>query len=174
MIKIITLILFLLTFFTPSNSEVISKIEIKGNKRISNETFSVFGGFKVGDDFSSKDLNKLLKELYETNFFKNIDVVLDNGVLKITVVENPIIQLVEINGIKSKPLTEKISENLKLKEKTSYVDYLAKQDLNFIKSVLKSNGYYFADVKTSLIENNNNTVNLKYDISLGKKVLIKK
>ena len=88
MIKIITLILFLLTFFTPSNSEVISKIEIKGNKRISNETFSVFGGFKVGDDLSSKGLNKLLKELYETNFFKNIDVVLDYGVLKITVVES--------------------------------------------------------------------------------------
>ena len=174
MIKIITLILFLLTFFTSSNSEVINKIEIKGNKRISNETFSVFGGFKIGDDLSNKDLNKLLKELYETNFFKNIDVVLNKGVLKISVVENPIIQSVEINGIKSKPLTEKISDNLKLKEKTSYVDYLAKQDLNFIKSVLKSNGYYFADVKTSLIENNNNTVNLKYDISLGKKVLIKK
>ena len=174
MIKIITLILFFLTFFTTSNSEVISKIEITGNKRISNETFSVFGSFNIGDDLSTKDLNKLHKQLYETNFFKNIDVVLNNGVLKISVVENPIIQLVEINGIKSKPLNEKIKENLKLKEKTSYVDYLAKQDLNFIKSILKSNGYYFADVKTSLIENNNNTVNLKYDISLGKKVLIKK
>ena len=67
MIKIITLILFLLTFFTPSNSEVISKIEIKGNKRISNETFSVFGGFKVGDDLSSKDLNKLANDARESN-----------------------------------------------------------------------------------------------------------
>ena len=111
MIKIITLILFLFTFFTSSNSEVISKIEIKGNKRISNDTFAVFGGFKIGDDLSNKDLNKLLKELYETNFFKNIDVVLNNGILKISVVENPIIQLVEINGIRSKPLNEKIIEN---------------------------------------------------------------
>ena len=174
MIKIISLILFFLTIFNTSNSEVIKKIEIVGNNRISNETFSVFGGIKIGDDLSPKSLNKLLKDLYETNFFKNINIKIDNGILRIDVIENPIIQTVEINGIKSKALNEKIQENLNLKEKSSYVDYLAKQDLNFMKSILKSNGYYFAEVKSSLIKNNNNTVNLKYNIILGKKVLIKK
>ena len=174
MIKIITLILLFFSFISSSNSEIINKIVIDGNNRISNETFSVFGNYKIGDDYYIKDLDRLLKNLYETNFFKDVNVKIENGTLFIKVTENPIIQTVTINGVRSKPLVEKINENLKLKEKTSYVDYFARQDLNYIKAILKSNGYYFAEVKSSLIESDNNTVKLQYDILLGEKVLIKK
>ena len=43
-----------------------------------------------------------------------------------------------------------------------------------IKNTLKSNGYYFSDLKTSIIYNENNTVDLIYDINLGKIAKIKK
>ena len=173
MIKIITLILLIFSFISSLNADIINKIIIDGNNRISNETFSVFGNYKIGDDFSNKDLDGLLKNLYETNFFKDINVKIEDETLFIKVIENPIIQTVTINGVRSKPLVESINENLKLKAKTSYVDYFARQDLNYIKAILKSNGYYFAEVKSSLIESDNNTVKLQYDILLGEKVLIK-
>ena len=42
-----------------------------------------------------------------------------------------------------------------------------------IKSGLKIAGYYFVKVKSNIQKNNNNTINLIYDIDLGEKALIK-
>ena len=39
----------------------------------------------IEDDLDSNDLNIILKNLYETNFFKNIDIKLKNGNLLINV-----------------------------------------------------------------------------------------
>ena len=42
-----------------------------------------------------------------------------------------------------------------------------------IKNVIKTNGYYFADIKTSLIKNDErNSVKIIYDIDLGEKARI--
>ena len=61
-----------------------------------------------------------------------------------------------------------------LKDKSPYNEFTAEQDLNLIKNSLNSLGYYFADIKSYISENNNNTVNLIYDIELGDKALIGK
>ena len=157
-----------------ATAEIIKDINISGNNRISKETLLVFSKMNIGDDLSSTDLNNILKDLYETNFFENVEIKLNNGILNITVIENPIIQTITIQGIRPKPILKAIDEITRLKEKNSYVDFLAEQDVNSIKSLLKSNGYYYADVNLSLIKNSNKTVNLIYDINLGDKVLIKR
>ena len=54
----------------------IKKIEIDGNKRINNETIKMFSGVKIGKDLSKNDLNDALKNLYETNFFKDVNLKL--------------------------------------------------------------------------------------------------
>ena len=65
----------------------------------------------------------------------------------IFVVENPIIQKVEILGIKAKKIKDPILEELKLKKNKSYNEYLVKKDRDIILNILKSNGFYFAEVK---------------------------
>ena len=45
-------------------------------------------------------LDKIIKNLYSTNFFKNINLELIDGKLSINVVENPLVQNLEINGVK--------------------------------------------------------------------------
>ena len=40
--------------------------------------------------------------------------------------------------------------------------------------MLKTNGFYFAEVKMNKIENDNNTVSLIYNIDLGKRANIRK
>ena len=55
-------------------SEIINKININGNKRISDETIKLFGGIEVNKDYSDNDLNNILKELYNTDFFKKIEI----------------------------------------------------------------------------------------------------
>ena len=41
-------------------------------------------------------------------------------------------------------------------------------------NVLKGSGYYFAEVDSSIVENDNNTVDIIYNINLVKRHLLKK
>ncbi len=175
MLKIITFIMSL--FFLMTNitfAKKINDIIVKGNERISSETIKVFSGVNKGDDLSDKDLNGILKSLYETNFFKDVTLQIQDSDLLISVIENQIIQEVVIEGVQKESLKDEIYEILILKNKSSYVEYLAKKDLQKIKNRLRMTGYYLSEVETSIQDNNNNTINLIYNISLGEKALIQK
>ena len=176
--NVMRLIIFTISIFLFLANLVIAKpineLIIKGNERISSETIKVFSGFSKGDDINQNDLNDIIKSLYETNFFENVTIEIVNNNLIITVKENPIIQEVVIEGIKKESLKNQIYETLILKNKSSYVDYLAKNDLQKIKNMLRVSGFYLSEVKMLIQNNNNNTVNLIYNINLGEKALIKK
>ena len=172
------LILFTLSiFFLIVNlvaAKPINELIVKGNERISSETIKVFSGFSKGDEVNQNDLNDIIKSLYETNFFENVNIEIVDNNLIIIVKENPIIQEVIFEGIKKESLKDQIYDTLILKNKSSYVDYLAENDLKKIKNMLKVSGFYLSEVKTLIQDNNNNTVNLIYNINLGEKALIKK
>ena len=70
MLKIYSII-FSLIFFNLS-AEIIQKVNIIGNDRISKETIKVYGDINIGKDYSSFDINKILKSLYGTEFFEDI------------------------------------------------------------------------------------------------------
>ena len=53
-----------------SNAEIINNIEVKNNNRISKETIITYGNIVIGNDYSQKDLNDIIKKLYQTNFLK--------------------------------------------------------------------------------------------------------
>ncbi len=170
-LKIIVIFLF---FSSYCYSEQIKNIEISGNKRISNETILVLGNISKNKDFDDNDLNNSLKKLYDTNFFNNIKISLNNGLLKIIVDENPIIENIEITGVKNKSFIEDLYENISLKNRMSFTEEQLKRDVNLIKNILKTNGFYFASVKSSLFKNDElNSIRLKLEIDEGDKARIK-
>ena len=98
--KFLTLIFFLLSaLFSNAFSEVVKKIDISGNNRISNETIVMFSTVSINDNLNKKDINDLLIRLYETNFFKNVTVNLNKNILNIKLEENPIIEKIIFTGI---------------------------------------------------------------------------
>ena len=100
--KLKLLVIFLL-LTNLLNAEIVEKIEINGNKRVSKETIIVLGDIKKNENFTSVELNSILKKLYDTNFFSNINISLNNNLLTLDVLENPIIEDIEITGIKKSP-----------------------------------------------------------------------
>ena len=73
--KIFLKSIFLIVLFTNlATSTIIEKIEIDGNLRVNDETIKMFSGVKIGDDLSKNDLNDALKNLYDTNFFKDVEL----------------------------------------------------------------------------------------------------
>ena len=173
--KIFFTITFIILFSSNLNSEIINKINIEGNKRISKDTIILFGNIENNKDYTNNDLNNILKELYKTDFFKKIEIVIQNNNLNIIVVENPIIQNLIINGVKSNKYNELIKENLIIKEKSSFIESKIKKDISLIKNSFKAIGYYFVNIDTEIKSNEvNNTIDLTYNIDLGKKAKISK
>ena len=163
-------------FFIASMSvaEIITDIKIFGNKRLSKESIIVFGDIKFGINYQDEDLNNILKKIYDTNFFQEINLDINNSILEIKVVENHIIEDVEKNGITSKKLTELLMEKIKLKNRNSYIESSFLADVNLVKNIIRNAGYYFADIKTSsTLNESQNSVRLIYDIDLGSKAKIK-
>jgi len=145
------MILFLVA--SPTVAEIVKEIKISGNKRISKETIFVLGKIEKNEDYSKERLNQTLKNLYDTNFFSNISLNLENGILKIDVIENPIIESVEIIGIKNKKVLENIYENISLKDRMSFSENFLNKDINYIKNLNKSLGYYFVKVEPWINKN---------------------
>ncbi len=173
--KFFFIIPFIILFSNNLYSEVINKINIEGNNRISDETIKLFGGIENNKDYSDNDLNNILKELYSTDFFKEVEIELDNGNLNIIVLENPIIQNLIINGVRSNKYNQLIRENLVIREKSSFLESKIKKDISMIKNSFKAIGYYFVNIETEIKSNEkNNTVDLIYNIDLGKKAKISK
>ena len=55
MLKIYTSLFFL--FFFNLSAEIIQKLEVEGNNRISTETIKVYGEITIGKDYSSFAVN---------------------------------------------------------------------------------------------------------------------
>ena len=135
------LILFLISFSV--KAEIVKKIEINGNQRVSSETVEIFSEVKINSDLSLNNLNNIIKKIYSTNFFSNVSVKLVDNILYISVEENPIIQTLKFEGIKNKRILEVLNEQIEMKEKSSFVENRVKNDEQKITNILRTNGYYF-------------------------------
>ncbi len=174
-IKILSFIFFSVFFvLKPSFSEIIKNIEIKGNYRIPTETVVMFSGVSSGEKIDVNNLNEILKNIYDSNFFSNVSVILKENSLIIEVEELPIIENIIYEGIKAKKIQDKVFKDLTLKSRSSYNEIYLNQDRKKIESALRDLGYFFSTLEISVIELDDNKINLKYNVDLGSKSKIKK
>lgn len=170
--KYLILILFFIQSF--AYAETIKEVDIKGNDRISKETILMFSEIDIGDDINQNNINDILKNLYKTNFFESVEVSLLQNRLIINIKEFPIVQNVNVKGIKKNSIQEKINENIFFKERTSFNEIYLNDDRNNLKKILKDLGYYFSKIQILIEELDDNKVNVTYQIDLGDKSKIKK
>ena len=161
-------------FLSLSHSEILKEIKINGNERITDEIISMFSDIELGQDVKNSDINNIIKNLYETNFFNNVSVTLNNGIILINVDEAPIIENIVITGIKAQKIKELIKDNFKLKSRSSFNDVQLIQEVKNIESTLKTLGYYFSKVNPYVESLENNMVIVEYKIELGDKAKIGK
>ena len=169
------LYIFLIFFISlEAKSEILKDINIEGNQRIPNETIKMFGNVNIQDNLNLNEIDKILKNIYNSNFFEDVQVTLENNILNIYVKEKPIIQNVEYEGIKSKTILAEIKSNRILKPKSSFDKNLLQKDRSNLLKTLKNIGYFFPSVENLVEDTGNENLNLIYKIDLGSKSKIKK
>ena len=172
MLKIYTFLFLLIS--TTLYAEIISKIEIEGNQRVSSETIKMFANVSLGDDFDKNDFNSALKNLYDSNFFNSIELNIENNILQIYVEEFPIIQNVSIEGVEKKKIKNELIKNISFKSRNSFNKILLEKDKNTIANILKQFGFYFSNTQVLIEELEDNKIDLTYKIETGEKSKIKK
>ena len=156
----IILFLLILTSYSFAN---IKEVKIFGNKRVSSNTIEAFVD-KKNTQIDTFYINNLTRIIYNTEFFSNVKISYDNNILNISVEENPIINFFYINGITGDDL-DAVNKIVSLKENNIFSVSKLKKDLEDVKDLFKSSGYYFVVVEPEVIKIDDNQINLILNIN---------
>ena len=175
-LKIIFLSFLLSLNLNAFDEFLVSDIRIIGLQRVS--TGSIFNviPISVGDRIDTRKSNDIVRSLFSTEQFDDIQIGKDGNTLIITVVERPSISLIEISGNKALK-TEQLLESLDgvgIKEGEVY----KRSTLEKVKSELvrsyASNGRYGADVEINEILKPRNRLEINIEVDEGNSAKIKK
>ena len=154
----------------------VSDIRVKGLQRISAGAVFNLLPVKVGDQFDPIASSDLIRELYKTGFFKDIEINTDGTAIVLNVVEYPSIAAIEFAGnklIKEEALREALSDNDFVEGRVFQPNVLdsIKQELN---RQYLNQGKYNAQVGTEVIDLPRNRVRVKIHVKEGPTAKIRK
>ena len=160
-----TIFLFLVIGFkTFSADNIINSIQIEGTQRIDIETVVSYSEASTGDIYTEDLGNLILKRLFETNLFSNIQISYSENTLKIILKENPTINLVKFEG-NSKIKDEDLLIEISLKERSVYSRSKVKKDIERMLTLYQRSGRLSSEINPKIETLDNNRVNLIYDIT---------
>ncbi len=173
--KLLSIILGVIFIAGSSFAEIVNEIQISGNKRVSDETVKVYGEIKPeGSDFSNSDINNILKNLYSTDFFEDVNIEIQNNKLIINLIEYPVINEIVLIGEQNTRIKNQIKKIISSKEKNSFIKNNLNKDINLIKKLYSSLGYKFSQVETKVRNIDKNNVDLAINIDKGEITRISK
>ena len=167
-----TLFVFLLLSISSLKAEIITKIDIDGNKRVSDETIIIYGGIDLKKDVNESKLNQILNDLYSTNFFEDVQIKIEGQTLKIKLKEYPIVNQIILIGEKSSRISEEIKKNINLKEKKSFIKSYLSKDIDIMKKLYSSIGFNFTKIEAKINKIGEDNLDLIIEIEKGSKTKI--
>jgi len=148
---------------------VISDIRVEGLQRISAGT--VFGAipYNVGDDIGIVEIRTIVRSLFDTENFDDVQVGRDGNVLVIVIRERPTIDSIEFEGnkaIKTEALLEGL-ESSGLSEGQIFKKVTLEHIASDLESQYVSQGRYDANIETTVEDLPRNRVAIKVDVFEG-------
>jgi len=149
------------------------KVIVNGNVRLDAEV--IIRDSKINDFTikNSKAINSAVKNLFATGYFKDVKISKSGENILISVVENPIINLIAFEG-NSEIKDETLEDEVLMKIRNVYSSDKIKDDVLKIQNLYKRLGFFSAFVEPKIIKLNGNRINLVYEISEGSEAKIKK
>lgn len=153
----------------------VSDIRLEGLQRVSASPVFAALPVRVGDYIDGEDVQGIIRSLFSTGFFNNVQVARDGEVLIIVLQERPAIKSVNIDGnkaIKTEQLTEIMKDN-----GISEGEILQRQTLQGLARELErqyiAQARYGASVEVEVEELPNSMVNIEIQVEEGSAAKIK-
>ncbi len=170
--KCFLLIFFVSYSFLSFADDKITKIIVENNHRIESSTIIKYLNLKVGDKFNRKMEIDSIKNLYSTEFFDNISLNFNNGLLIVRVFETPMIISIEFKG-NSKIKTDDLENLTAIYKGDSYHQSVIDKTISQITQLYNSVGRYLIKIDLEKVKLENNRVKLIFDISEGPKTKVR-
>jgi outer membrane protein insertion porin family len=164
---------------TPTRSSpetfIVGDIRIEGLQRISEGTVYNYLPINIGDQLDERRVAEALRALYDTKFFRDVEMRRDGGTLVIAVLERPSIESFEIKGnkdIKTEDL-QKSLRNVGLATGKTFDQSVLDEVKQYLTDQYFSRGKYAVRVDTKVEEVPGNKVKLTIDVNEGKRARIR-
>ena len=151
----------------------ILEIIVQGAKRIDPETIISFGQFELGEQFDDVKLNEIIKNLFNTGLFADVQLSLQDGLLTVVVEENPLINRVIFEG-NDRIDAEDLEKELQLKPRRVLTRTKVQQDTQRLIDIYRLTGRFGVKVEPQLVMLEQNRVDLIFEIDEGELSKIKK
>ncbi|MBR1946043.1 MAG: outer membrane protein assembly factor BamA [Alphaproteobacteria bacterium] len=166
-------LLFPVWSVSAAGEKVVSEIEIDGIMRIEPETVLTYLMIRKGDTVSNEQLDRGLKSLFSTGLFADVRLSMDDGVLKVELVENPIVNRIAFEGNK-KIKKQQLEDELTLRTRSVFTRSKVRRDTQRILELYKRLGRYSARVEPKIIERSQNRLDVVFEIDEGNPTFIRK
>lgn len=148
---------------------VVKDIRVEGVQRV--EPGTVFGYLpvKVGETFTDDKGAESIRALYNTGFFKDVQIRAEGNVLVVRVEERPAISQLEFIGFKEfdKEALRRTLRGVGVAEARYYDKSLIDRAEQEIKRQYVSRGYYAAEVSTTVTPVDANRVSITFTVDEG-------
>lgn len=146
----------------------IQTIVVKGAERLEPQTVLSYIKMRVGQNYTKVSADAALKDLYGTELFKDAQVAFDNGVVTITVQENPVVNRIILEGNK-RIKDDKILPEIKVAPRQIFTRSKIRADVARIIELYKRQGRYAATVEPKMVSLDQNRVDIVFEITEGDK-----
>ncbi|MEK9597786.1 MAG: outer membrane protein assembly factor BamA, partial [Alphaproteobacteria bacterium] len=147
-------------------AQKITEISVSGNQRVSEGTIRSYLPVDIGDDISTSALDSALDRLFATSLFSDVDISNENGLIKIFVTENPIINRVTVEG-NDVLETDILIAQLGIQPRRVYTKKVAIDGMQKLLQIYELSGRYGASVEPVIIKLDNNRVDLVFEVDEG-------
>lgn len=155
-----------------ANAATIKDIKFIGLNHLSNTSAINITGLKIGEEINPAKINTAILNLYKQNYFENIAVENNNGILEIIVTEKPTIAKVSITGIASND-RKQVESILGIKRGTLLDEGSIKEATERIKAYYEAKSYFdtIVEYKKKTLENTDG-LELEFTVNRGENIII--
>ncbi|MDF8334867.1 outer membrane protein assembly factor BamA [Novosphingobium cyanobacteriorum] len=146
----------------------VKSITIEGAQRLESDTILSYIRMRVGDPYTQASADQVLKDLYATELFAEVQLRNANGDVVIQVKENPVVNRIILEG--NKRLKEdKILPEIKLTARQIFTRSKVRADVARIIELYKRQGRFAASVEPKMVMLDQNRVDIVFEIQEGPK-----
>ncbi|MCU0759775.1 MAG: outer membrane protein assembly factor BamA [Steroidobacteraceae bacterium] len=153
----------------------VGNIRVEGLQRVSEGTVYNYLPVNIGDRLTPQRVREAIRALYDTGFFRDVELRRDGSTLVVAVLERPSIESFEVKGnkdIKTEDLNKSL-RNVGLATGKTFDRSVLEDVKQFLTDQYFSRGKYAVRIDAQVEEVPGNRVKIKIDIKEGKRAKIR-
>ncbi|WP_422344079.1 outer membrane protein assembly factor BamA [Parasphingorhabdus sp.] len=151
-----------------TTDDTIRSIVVNGSQRLEPGTVLSYMKLRVGQTYTQESADQALKDLFETELFKDVSIRNNAGAVVIDVVENPVINRILLEGNK-RIKDDAIRPEIRLAPRQIFTRSKVRADVARIIELYKRKGRFAASVEPKMVQLDQNRVDIVFEVNEGPK-----